>query len=73
MPSAEPPSARPMSGAVIGPSIQPWKKVPQTRSPVANRVTPSPVAITVPAPSEFGIRGYEMPRGAGSSMVVRSR
>jgi hypothetical protein len=46
-----------MASAEHWPSVQRWKKHEATRSPTFRPETPSPRAVTSPAPSEFGTRG----------------
>ena len=56
-PSTDPPSSLPMAVGVIGASIQFYMNVPMIRSPILKRVTRSPIAVTLPVPSELGIVG----------------
>jgi hypothetical protein len=55
-PSTLSPGTPPRRGAVGGPSCQWGKKWLRTRSPTAKPSTPSPTAVTMPAPSDIGMR-----------------
>ena len=57
VPSSGAPSEVSNFSRLGSPEIQPWKKLGQTRSPSATRLTPSPTSTTSPMPSHNTIRG----------------